>query len=122
MFINLLINDKRIKAVSFVGSTQLQKKVYKLSTASGKRCQALGEQKVCFSFIRCKYRFSGYSAIWLLFGSSGTTLYGLIYCFGVSCNLKSFIESLIEKVSKLKIGFENLVTLTVLGHLYQKIM
>ena len=43
--VNLLINDKRIKAVSFVGSTPVAKKVYKLSTASGKRCQALGGAK-----------------------------------------------------------------------------
>ena len=40
-----LINDNRIKAVSFVGSTPVAKNVYELSTASGKRCQALGGAK-----------------------------------------------------------------------------
>ena len=43
--VNLLLNDSRINAVSFVGSTPVAKHVYNKSSLSGKRCQALGGAK-----------------------------------------------------------------------------
>ena len=43
--VNNLIQDKRIKAVSFVGSTPVAQKIYENSSISGKRCQALGGAK-----------------------------------------------------------------------------
>ena len=43
--VNNLIRDKRIKAVSFVGSTPVAQKIYENSSISGKRCQALGGAK-----------------------------------------------------------------------------
>ena len=43
--VDALLNDERIMAVSFVGSTPIAEYVYKTATANGKRCQALGGAK-----------------------------------------------------------------------------
>tara|TARA_B110000008_G_scaffold82262_1_gene84087 strand:- start:10575 stop:12113 length:1539 start_codon:yes stop_codon:yes gene_type:complete len=43
--VNLLLEDKRIEAISFVGSTPIAKYIYTTATANGKRCQALGGAK-----------------------------------------------------------------------------
>lgn len=43
--VDTLLSDSRIEAVSFVGSTPIAEYIYKLTTANGKRCQALGGAK-----------------------------------------------------------------------------
>ena len=43
--VNTLLNDPRIQAVSFVGSTPIAEYIYQTGTASGKRVQALGGAK-----------------------------------------------------------------------------
>ena len=43
--VDTLLNDARIKAVSFVGSTPIAQYVYATATANGKRCQAMGGAK-----------------------------------------------------------------------------
>ena len=43
--VDTLLNDARIKAVSFVGSTAIAQYVYATATANGKRCQAMGGAK-----------------------------------------------------------------------------
>jgi malonate-semialdehyde dehydrogenase (acetylating)/methylmalonate-semialdehyde dehydrogenase len=43
--VDTLLKDKRIQAVSFVGSTPIAKTIYATATANGKRCQALGGAK-----------------------------------------------------------------------------
>ena len=43
--VDTLLNDQRIQAVSFVGSTPIAEYIYKTATAAGKRCQALGGAK-----------------------------------------------------------------------------
>ncbi|MCP4430158.1 MAG: CoA-acylating methylmalonate-semialdehyde dehydrogenase [Gammaproteobacteria bacterium] len=43
--VDTLLNDERIKAVSFVGSTAIAQYVYATATANGKRCQAMGGAK-----------------------------------------------------------------------------
>ncbi len=43
--VDTLINDSRIKAISFVGSTNIARYIYENSSANGKRCQALGGAK-----------------------------------------------------------------------------
>ena len=43
--VETLLNDERIKAVSFVGSTPIARHVYATATANGKRCQAMGGAK-----------------------------------------------------------------------------
>ncbi|HVY06866.1 MAG TPA: CoA-acylating methylmalonate-semialdehyde dehydrogenase [Burkholderiales bacterium] len=43
--VDAILNDKRISAVSFVGSTPIAEYIYRTGTASGKRVQALGGAK-----------------------------------------------------------------------------
>ena len=43
--VDTLLEDKRVKAVSFVGSTPIAEYIYTTATANGKRCQALGGAK-----------------------------------------------------------------------------
>ena len=43
--VDTLLEDKRVKAISFVGSTAIAKYVYATATANGKRCQAMGGAK-----------------------------------------------------------------------------
>lgn len=43
--VDTLLNDDRVKAVSFVGSTAIAEYIYKTASANGKRCQALGGAK-----------------------------------------------------------------------------
>ena len=43
--VDTLLTDKRVKAVSFVGSTSIAEYIYSTATAHGKRCQALGGAK-----------------------------------------------------------------------------
>ncbi|WP_191602685.1 CoA-acylating methylmalonate-semialdehyde dehydrogenase [Marinomonas algicola] len=43
--VDVLLTDKRVKAVSFVGSTPIAEYIYSTATANGKRCQALGGAK-----------------------------------------------------------------------------
>ena len=43
--VDTLLEDKRVQAVSFVGSTDIAEYIYTKSTSNGKRCQALGGAK-----------------------------------------------------------------------------
>ncbi len=43
--VDTLLQDKRVQAVSFVGSTPIAEYIYSQASANGKRCQALGGAK-----------------------------------------------------------------------------
>ncbi|MBD3898253.1 CoA-acylating methylmalonate-semialdehyde dehydrogenase [Halomonas sp. ML-15] len=43
--VDTLLDDSRVKAVSFVGSTPIAEYIYSRASANGKRCQALGGAK-----------------------------------------------------------------------------
>ncbi len=43
--VDTLLTDKRVSAISFVGSTAIAEYIYTTATANGKRCQALGGAK-----------------------------------------------------------------------------
>ena len=43
--VDTLLTDRRVKAVSFVGSTPIAEYIYTTASANGKRCQALGGAK-----------------------------------------------------------------------------
>ena len=107
--VETLISDKRIKAVSFVGSTPVAKKVYELSSISGKRCQALGGAKnhaLILSDANIDYTTD--QLISAAFGSSGQRCMALSVAV-VSVEIKNeFLKSLKEKVLKLKFGSEDL--------------
>ncbi len=107
--VNSLINDERIKAVSFVGSTPVAKNIYKLSSTLGKRCQALGGAKNhALVLSDANIDYTTYQLISAAFGSSGQRCMALSVAV-VSSDIKNmFLENLVEKVSQLKTGLNDL--------------
>ena len=107
--VNELIDDKRIKAVSFVGSTPVAKEIYERSAMNGKRCQALGGAKNhALVLPDANIEYATDQLISAAFGSSGQRCMALSVAV-VSKEIKEkFNKSLKSKVSKLKFGNENL--------------
>ena len=68
---NSLINDDRVKAVSFVGSTPVAKIYYQSAANSGKRCQALGEKNHALILPDADIDYTTDQLISAAFGSSG---------------------------------------------------
>ena len=96
--VEALISDKRIKAVSFVGSTPVAKKVYELSSISGKRCQALGGAKnhaLILSDANIDYTTD--QLISVAFGSSGQRCMALSVAVVSKRNKNEFLKALRKK-------------------------
>ena len=102
-----LIEDKRIRAVSFVGSTPVAKKIYENSGKYGKRCQALGGAKnhaLVLSDANLEYTTN--QLISAAFGSSGQRCMALSVAM-VQRNIKDkFIEILKNKTKSLRVGLD----------------
>ncbi len=102
-----LIEDKRIRAVSFVGSTPVAKKIYENSGKYGKRCQALGGAKnhaLVLSDANLEYTTN--QLISAAFGSSGQRCMALSVAM-VQRNIKDkFIEILKNKTRSLRVGLD----------------
>ncbi|MFL2679804.1 MAG: CoA-acylating methylmalonate-semialdehyde dehydrogenase [Alphaproteobacteria bacterium] len=106
---NELIRDKRIKAVSFVGSTPVAKKIYETAAVSGKRCQALGGAKNHALILPdADIDYTTDQLISAAFGSSGQRCMALSVAVVFSNIKEKFLKSLKTKTSKLKFGFDNL--------------
>ncbi len=107
--VSSLIKDERVNAVSFVGSTPVAKSVYELSAVSGKRCQALGGAKNHALILPdADIDYTTDQLISAAFGSSGQRCMALSVAVVFSSVKKRFLESLQNKVSKLKFGLDNL--------------
>ena len=104
-----LIKDKRIKAVSFVGSTPVAKKIYESAAISGKRCQALGGAKNHALILPdADIDYTTDQLISASFGSSGQRCMALSVALVFSSVKEKFISILKNKVSKLKFGLDDL--------------
>lgn len=104
--VNTLLVDKRIHAVSFVGSTPVAEHVYKTATASGKRCQALGGAKN-HAIILPDADIDNVvnSLLGAAFGSSGERCMALSVAVAVGDEIADqVIEKLQQEIKKLKYG------------------
>ena len=102
-----LIKNKEIKAVSFVVSTAVAKKVYENSTLSGKRCQALGGAKnhaLVMPDADVDYTIN--QLISAAYGSSGQRCMALSVAMVHTEVKNQFISSLTKKVNTLKVGLD----------------
>ena len=107
--VDILLSDKRVQSVSFVGSTPVAKSVYELSAVSGKRCQALGGAKNHALILPdADIDYTTDQLISAAFGSSGQRCMALSVAVVFSSVKKRFLESLQNKVGKLKFGLDNL--------------
>ena len=92
-----LINDKRIKAVSFVGSTPIAKKVYELSAKSAKGVTLGGAKNHALVLSDANIDYTTDQLISAAFGSSGQRCMALSVAV-VSLDIKDkFLESLKRK-------------------------
>ena len=104
-----LIKDKRIRAVSFVGSTPVAKNIYETSALSGKRCQALGGAKNhALVLPDANIDYTTDQLISAAFGSSGQRCMALSVAIVFREVKEKFNEILLSKVLKLKFGNDDL--------------
>ena len=104
-----MLEDERINAVSFVGSTEVARQIYTNSTKNGKRCQALGGAKNhALVLSDAKISQATDQLISAAFGSSGQRCMALSVVMVEKKIKKLFLDDLITKVKNLKVGFQKL--------------
>lgn len=104
--VDTLLQDHRIQAVSFVGSTPIAEYIYKTATAAGKRCQALGGAKN-HAIIMPDADVDNVvnSLLGAAFGSSGERCMALSVAVAVGDEIADVvIEKLKIEIGKLKFG------------------
>lgn len=101
-----LIDDPRIKAVSFVGSTLAAESVYRTSTYLGKRCQALGGAKNhAVVMPDGDIEMAVNSLVGAAFGSSGERCMAISVVVVIGSKTADLVvQGLKEKISNLKVG------------------
>lgn len=108
--VDTLLNDSRVKAVSFVGSTPIAKKIYTTASANGKRCHALGGAKN-HAIVMPDADFENASSALLgaAFGSSGERCMAISVVAAVGDDsADKIVSALTEKMTTLKVGsYEN---------------
>jgi len=103
--VNSLLEDPRIAAVSFVGSTPVAEHVYKTAAANGKRVQALGGAKnhlvvlpdADMEQVADALVGSGY-------GSAGERCMAISAVVAVGDSAEPLLEKLLPKIAALKVG------------------
>lgn len=104
--VDTLLHDRRIQAVSFVGSTPIAEYIYATATATGKRCQALGGAKnhaIILPDADVDNVVS--SLLGAAFGSSGERCMALSVAVAVGDEIADIvIEKLQAEIKKLKYG------------------
>jgi malonate-semialdehyde dehydrogenase (acetylating)/methylmalonate-semialdehyde dehydrogenase len=108
--VDTLLTDKRVMAVSFVGSTPIAEYIYTTASANGKRCQALGGAKNhAIIMPDADMDNTVASLTGAAFGSSGERCMALsvAVCVGDQA-ADTFIAKMTESMKSLKIGaFDN---------------
>ena len=104
--VDTLLNDERVQAVSFVGSTPIAEYIYSTGTANGKRVQALGGAKNHAVVMPDADIDNAVSAlIGAAYGSSGERCMAIsvVVCVGDEV-ANDVVSKLSEQVAKLNIG------------------
>ena len=104
--VDTLLHDKRVQAVSFVGSTPIAEYIYQTATSTGKRCQALGGAKN-HAIIMPDADVDNVvnSLLGAAFGSSGERCMALSVAVAVGDEIADIvIEKLKQEMAHLKFG------------------
>ena len=103
---NKLINDKRTKGISFVGSTPVAKHIYNEASKNGKRCQALGGAKNHALILPdADVQQTVKQLLGAAFGSSGQRCMALSVAVIVGNDISGKVISELKKeIKKFKIG------------------
>jgi malonate-semialdehyde dehydrogenase (acetylating)/methylmalonate-semialdehyde dehydrogenase len=104
--VDVLLQDPRVQAVSFVGSTPVAEHVYRTATGSGKRCQALGGAKNHAIVMPDADLESAVSALaGAAFGSSGERCMALAVAVAVGDAVGDrLVARMKERMETLKVG------------------
>lgn len=104
--VDTLLTDKRIQAISFVGSTPIAKHIYATATANGKRCQALGGAKNHAIIMPDADMDNAVSQlVGAAFGSSGERCMALSVAVAVGdAAADSLIEKMQTQMQSLRVG------------------
>ncbi len=104
--VDTLLNDDRVMAVSFVGSTPIAEYIYSTASANGKRCQALGGAKNHAIIMPDADMDNAVASLTgAAFGSSGERCMALsvAVCVGDEA-ADTFIAKMSESMKSLKVG------------------
>ncbi|MHA6963939.1 CoA-acylating methylmalonate-semialdehyde dehydrogenase [Zobellella denitrificans] len=104
--VDTLLDDPRVQAVSFVGSTPVAEYIYARASASGKRCQALGGAKNHAILLPDADMDNAVNALTgAAFGSSGERCMALSVAVAVGdAAAEAFIEKMKAQMQSLKVG------------------
>jgi len=103
--VNALLNDERVAAVSFVGSTPVAEHVYKTASANGKRVQALGGAKNHLVVLPDADMDQAADAlVGAGYGSAGERCMAISAVVAVGDSAEPLLEKLVPKIDALKIG------------------
>jgi len=100
-----LLEDPRVKAISFVGSTPVAKAIYEAGTSNGKRVQALGGAKNHMVVLPdADIGMAADAAVSAAFGSSGERCMAISVVVAVSDAAEPLIGAIKERMSRIRIG------------------
>ncbi len=103
--VNSLLNNKRIAAVSFVGSTAVAEHVYRTASASGKRVQALGGAKNHLVVMPdADMEQAADALLGAGYGSAGERCMAISAIVTVGNSAEPLLEKLLPKIAALKVG------------------
>ncbi|MGR7921491.1 CoA-acylating methylmalonate-semialdehyde dehydrogenase [Zobellella denitrificans] len=107
--VDTLLDDPRVQAVSFVGSTPVAEYIYARASANGKRCQALGGAKNHAILLPDADMDNAVNALTgAAFGSSGERCMALSVAVVVGdAAAEAFIEKMKAQMQSLKVGAFN---------------
>ena len=108
--VDAILQDKRVKAVSFVGSTPIAEHIYSKASANGKRCQALGGAKNhAIIMPDADIDNAVNQLLGAAYGSSGERCMALSVVVAVGDKAaEALIEKMTEAMKALKVGaFDN---------------
>jgi malonate-semialdehyde dehydrogenase (acetylating)/methylmalonate-semialdehyde dehydrogenase len=103
--VNSLLADKRVAAVSFVGSTPVAEHVYKTASANGKRVQALGGAKNHLVVLPdADMEQVADALVGAGYGSAGERCMAISAVVTVGDSTEPLLEKLLPKIAALKVG------------------
>ena len=103
--VNTILNDKRVAAVSFVGSTPVAEHVYTTASANGKRVQALGGAKNHLVVLPDADMDQAADAlVGAGYGSAGERCMAISAVVAVGESAEPLLERLLPRIAALKIG------------------
>jgi len=103
--VNSLLNDKRVAAVSFVGSTAVAEHVYRTASANGKRVQALGGAKNHLVVMPDADMDQAADALLGAgYGSAGERCMAISAIVTVGNSAQPLLDKLLPRIAALKVG------------------